>query len=186
MAERSKQLTTHSGFAFHVRPARQDDEAALQDFFRRVTPEDLRFRFLSSVKEVDHQRLLAMVDVDHHQTESFVATEHEGGPIIATGMLACDPGLKVGEVAISIRSDHKSRGISWEMLRHITQLAEAKGVQSLQSLESRSNQSAIRMEQEMGFSSKPYPGDSTLVLLEKALGGQPSRSATTDRNSSET
>jgi N-acetylglutamate synthase-like GNAT family acetyltransferase len=172
MAERSKQLTTHSGFAFHIRPARKDDEDALHEFFKNVTAEDLRFRFLGSVKEVDHQRLLAMINVDHHQTESFVAKVHEDGPIIAAGMLACDAGLKVGEVAISIRSDHKSRGISWEMLRHITQVAEAKGLQSLQSLEDRSNQSAIRLEKEMGFSSRPYPGDSTLVLLEKTLNPQ--------------
>lgn len=168
MTSRSGTLTTHSGFNFQVRPARPDDEAALQDFFRHVTPEDLRFRFLSSVKEVGHDRLVAMTAVDQQQNESFLAFEHDGGPIIGTAMLACDDSLETGEVAVSISKDYKNRGIGWELLRHLTRRATAKGVKKLQSIENRANVSAIRLEGEMGFTSKPYP-DSTLVLLERTL-----------------
>lgn len=163
------ELVTHTGFRFQIRPIRQDDAAALQDFFTHVTPEDLPFRFLGSVKDVAHERLRAMIDVDHRQVESYVAFEREGGPVIAAAMLAGDAELKAGEVAISIRSDRKNIGVGWEMLRHITQCAREKGLHSLQSVEDRSNQSAIRLEKEMGFSSRPYPGDATLVLLEKSL-----------------
>lgn len=169
MTDWSSELTTHSGFKFRVRTARPDDEAALHEFFEHVTPEDLRFRFLTSVKEVGHDRLAQMTTVDHRQTESFVALEHDDGPIIAAAMLACDAGLETGEVAVSISAGYKNRGIGWELLRHVTRYAEAKGVTRLQSLESRSNVSAIQLEREMGFTSRAYPGDSTLVLLEKAL-----------------
>ena len=48
----SRDLTTRTGLTFHVRPVHPDDEAALAEFFRHVTPEDLRFRFLAGVKEV--------------------------------------------------------------------------------------------------------------------------------------
>lgn len=161
-------LTTHSGFTFHVRPARPDDEAALHTFFEQVTPEDLRFRFLTSVKEVGHDRLVEMTEFDHRQNESFLAFEHDGGPIIGTAMLACDDGLEVGEVAVSISRDYKGRGIGWELLGHLTRHAAAKGVKRLQSIEDRANVSAIRLEGEMGFTSRPYP-DSTLILLEKVL-----------------
>lgn len=169
MTDWSSGLTTHSGFKFFVRTARPDDESALHEFFKHVTPEDLRFRFLTSVKEVGHDRLTQMTRVDHRQTESFVALEHEGGPIIAAAMLACDAGLETGEVAVSIRAGYKNRGIGWELLRHVTRYAEVKGVTRLQSLEARSNVSAIQLEKEMGFKSSAYPGDSTLVLLEKTL-----------------
>lgn len=56
MADWSRDLLTHSGFKFHVRPARPEDVAALGAFFARVTPEDLRFRFLSSMKAVSCRR----------------------------------------------------------------------------------------------------------------------------------
>ena len=169
MDEPGTQLVTHTGFKFQIRPIRRGDAAALQDFFTHVTPEDLRFRFLGSVKDVSHERLRAMIDVDHRQVESYLAFEHDGGPVIAAGMLAGDAGLKTGEVAISIRSDRKNRGVGWEMLRHITQCAREKGLHALQSVEDRSNQSAINLETKMGFSSRPYPDDATLVLLEKTL-----------------
>ena len=169
MTDWSGELTTHSGFKFQVRTAGPNDEAALHEFFKHVTPEDLRFRFLSSVKEVGHERLVQMTSVDHQQTESFVALERKGGPILAAAMLACDAGMETGEVAVSISAGYKNRGIGWELLRHVSRYAQAKGVTRLQSLEHRSNVSAIRLEREMGFTSSDYPGDSTLVLLEKTL-----------------
>lgn len=73
MTDWSRDLTTHSGFKFHVRPARPDDVVALGAFFAMVTPEDLRFRFLSSMKKVDEDRLKSMTSEDHRQTESFLA-----------------------------------------------------------------------------------------------------------------
>lgn len=169
MTDWNGELTTHTGFKFRVRTAGPADEAALHGFFEHVTPEDLRFRFLTSVKEVGHDRLAQMTDVDHRQAESFVAFEKDGGPIIASAMLACDAGLETGEVAVSISAGYKNRGIGWELLRHVTRYAEAKGVTRLQSLEDRSNVSAIQLEREMGFTASAYPGDSTLVLLEKTL-----------------
>ena len=169
MTEWSRDLVTHSAFRFHVRPAQPDDVAALGAFFARVTPEDLRFRFLTSMKAVDQERLTWMTSVDHRQTESFVALDPASGDIIATAMLACDPALEVGDVAISVSADHKNLGISWELLNHVASYAAAKGVKRLQSLENRSNGSAIKLERELGFTIEPYLGDSTLVLLQKNL-----------------
>lgn len=169
LTDQSRELTTHSGFRFVVRTAGPDDLAALQAFFKRVTPEDLRFRFLTSAQEVAPERLAQMINTDHQETECFVACEVEGGPIIASAMLACDSELETGEVAVSISADHKNRGIGWELLRHVTRCAQAKGLARLVSLEDRSNMSAIQLEQEMGFTSSIYPYDSTLVLLEKTL-----------------
>lgn len=169
MSEWTRDLVTHSGFKFHVRPAGPADIAALGAFFARVTPEDLRFRFLTSMKAVDQERLKSMTSVDHRQTESFLAIDPDGGAVIATGMLACDPALDVGDVAISVSADRKNLGISWELLNHLTKYATAKGVKRLQSLENRSNGSAIKLEKELGFTSQPYPDDSTLVLLQRIL-----------------
>lgn len=165
----SGDLVTHTGFTFHVRPARPEDVTALGAFFAKVTPEDLRFRFLTSMKAVDQSYLRAMTSVDHRQTESFLAISPQDGAVIATAMLACDEAMDIGEVAISVSAQHKKRGISWELLNHLTQYAAAKGVKRLQSLENRSNGSAIKLEQEFGFASTPYADDSTLVLLQKTL-----------------
>ena len=162
-------LTTRTGFRFNVRPAQPSDESALGSFFEHVTPEDLRFRFLTGIKTVGHDRLAAMTMIDHRQTENFLAFVDGEAEIIATAVLACDAEIKTGEVAIAIRSDYKAKGVSWDLLSHVAAYAKSKGLTTIQSVESRDNHSAIDMEREMGFVAGPYPGDSTLVLVQKHL-----------------
>ena len=145
-AERSREITTRTGFRFQVRPARPDDEAALAEFFTHVTPDDLRFRFLTGLQKVGHDRLAAMTQVDHHLKENFLAFEGDGTTIIATAMLACVPDMLRGEVAISIRADYKNKGVSWELLEHVAHDAQAKGVKMIESIESRENHEAIELE----------------------------------------
>ncbi|MEI5681780.1 GNAT family N-acetyltransferase [Mesorhizobium sp. CCNWLW179-1] len=165
----SRDLITRTGLQLHVRPAHLEDEAALADFFKHVTPEDLRFRFLAGVREVSHERLVAMTRVDHRQTESFLAFAEDGQTVIATAMLACDAKLETGEVAISVRAEYKHKGVGWELLRHISRYAQARGVSTIQSLESRQNHEAIEIEREQGFSVESYADDATLVLIRKQL-----------------
>ena len=165
----SRDLTTRTGLTFHVRPVRPEDEPALAEFFRHVSPQDLRFRFLGGVREVSHDRLVAMTHIDHRQTENFLAFAEDGKSVIATAMLACDDTLEKGEVAISIRAEDKHRGVGWELLRHIARFAEAKGVKTLESIESRQNHEAIELEREQGFATEPYPDDTALVLIRKKL-----------------
>lgn len=43
------------------------------EFFKHVTPEDLRFRFLGAVREVSHERLVAMTRSDDPHIHNFLA-----------------------------------------------------------------------------------------------------------------
>ena len=165
----SRDLVTRTGFHFHVRPAAPSDEAALSDFFTHVTPDDLRFRFLTGIRQVGHERLVEMTSIDHRRTENFLAFENGKSDILATAMLACDEAMQIGEIAIAIRSDYKARGISWELLAHVAEYAKAKGLTTIQSIESSANHAAIEMERQMGFVATQYPGDATLMLVRRQL-----------------
>lgn len=162
-------LTGRGGYRFHVRPAAPSDEAALADFFTHVTPEDLRFRFLSAIHKVGHDQLEALVNVDHRRTENFLAFDPDSGMLVATAMMAADASLRHAEVAVSIRADFKDRGIGWMLLEHISRFATAKGISTLESIESRDNHRAIELEREMGFKAQSCPGDATLMLVRATL-----------------
>jgi GNAT superfamily N-acetyltransferase len=168
-------LITNTGVHLNVRRARPEDEAALAEFFTHVTPEDLRFRFLSGMKEVSHARLLEMTRADDRRTDNFLAFS-TGETLVAVAMLASDDALRHGEVAISIRADHKHMGISWELLAHISRYAEKRGLETIESIESRDHREAIELEREMGFSVTAYPDDPKLVLVRRQLGDRQSRS----------
>ena len=161
--------TTRSGFAFRVRAATDLDGALLGEFFTHVSEDDLRFRFLSATPRVSEAQLRAMTHVDHRQTECFLAFTQDGAMLVAVAMLACDPALAHAEVAITIRSDHKGRGIGWDMLHYVAEIAAARGIRTIESLESRENRTAIEVEEDSGFRAESVPGDPTVVRVVKIL-----------------
>ena len=161
------ELSTWTGFIFRVRPAGPADEAILADFFGRVTAEDRRFRFLSAVHQVGRDMLERMTQVDHDRTEDFLA--FDGDTLIASAMLAADAALERAEVAIAVRADYKQRGVGWALLAHLTRFAQQIGIRLVESVECRDNVEAISLEKEMGFTATAYPGDASLVLLQKSL-----------------
>ncbi|WP_287003511.1 hypothetical protein [Sphingobium sp.] len=57
-------LTTGTGLQLRLRPASAAHKCVLTSFFENVTPEDLRFRFLSAVQHVGHDPILAMLRSD--------------------------------------------------------------------------------------------------------------------------
>ena len=50
LPEWSAKLETWAGVKFDVRPVSADDEQLLIEFYRKLSPDDLRFRFLGAVK----------------------------------------------------------------------------------------------------------------------------------------
>ena len=55
-------------------------------------------------------------------------------------------------------------------LKHVTRCPEPIGVKTIEPIESRENHAAIELEREMGFTPTPYPGDATLMLVQRTLG----------------
>ncbi|MER9371148.1 GNAT family N-acetyltransferase [Mesorhizobium sp. M0491] len=164
-------LTTRTGFRFEVRGARPADEPTLAEFFTHVTPEDLRFRFLGAIKEVSHERLVAMTRSDDAHIHNFLASATDG-MLIAVATLASDPADRRGEVAICIRADRKHLGIGWELLAYIARYAEDHGLEMIESIESRENHAAIELERDMGFTVITDPDDATLVMVQRMLGAK--------------
>ena len=158
-------IVTNSGFHFHVRAAHPKDEAELSDFFKHVTPEDLRFRFLSGLREVGHNHLVEMTRDDDPTKISFFAVSADDGAMIATGMLAAEPDGETAEVALAVRADMKHHGIAWSLLHHILDYAEAHGIKAVESIESADHKAAINLEREMGFTAQIDPEDARLRLV---------------------
>lgn len=167
--------TTRTGFTFAVRPVAEGDELLLEEFFRHVAPNDVRFRFLSMTPHVSLDQIHALIQVDHHDAESFLAFD-EGGTLIATAMLAGVVGNCHGEVAIVVHAGYKARGIGWDLLHYLTEVATQRGFATIESIESRENHAAIQVERDLGFAAHGLPDDPRLVRLVKSL-GEPTKKA---------
>ena len=93
------EVVTRSGLSLSLRPVTRDDGPLLRDFFDRVTPEDLRFRFLTAMLKVSDDQIASMIDVDHKQTEDFLAFA-DNGTLVGSAMIAIEPSGERAEVAI--------------------------------------------------------------------------------------
>ena len=163
-------LTTRTGFQFSVRPAQPGEEDLLAEFFSHVTPEDLRFRFLTALPKVDRERLVLLTSADHSPSENFLAFEFGGTAVIASAILVAQPNSDTAEVAMSLHKDYKGRGLAWTLLEHVGRYAEANGIRTMESIESRDNHAAIELEREMGFTAHPCVGDPSSVIIRRTLG----------------
>ncbi|MFC0685230.1 MULTISPECIES: GNAT family N-acetyltransferase [Sphingomonadaceae] len=162
-------LPTRSGIELEVRPAREDDEAALTAFFERVEDEDRRFRFFAAADKVSAQQIAPLVHADQFRTESWIGFDKASGEIVSSGVLASDADRDTAEVAISVAGAYKGKGIGWAMLDFLGKQAEAQGCRRVMSIESRENSAAIEVERDKGFTPEPFDGDPTLVVLSKAF-----------------
>lgn len=164
----AKDFVTRDGVKMHVRPVRPDDEAALGEFFHHVTPDDLRFRFLTGIREVGRDRLAAMTQIDYRRMMNFLAFA-EDGTLIATAMLACDSDGVRAELAVSVRADFKNRGVSWMLMQHVLAYAEAEGIHTVESVESSENHAALKLEREAGFTAVRNADGGTEVTVRREL-----------------
>lgn len=161
-------LVTEQGVRFHVRPVRPDDEPAVAAFFDHVSPEDLRFRFMSGVCKVSRDQIVMMTRVDYVRSISFLAFG-EGSRLLAVAMLATDPDRTRAEIALTTRTDMKGKGISFTLFEHVLRYAKAEGIETVESIESADHDAALRMERELGFTTMADPDDPTVRIARKRL-----------------
>lgn len=162
-------LATRSGLVLELRPVSTADAGIVAALFARLSPEDLRFRFLSGRSHISDDQLAMMIAVDHRHSEHLLAFDRGSGELVASLMLVADEHMETAEVAVAVAPDFKSCGIGWTLLKHAAELARERGVQRLRSLESRANHQAIEVERALGFRASDCDGDATLVLIEAEL-----------------
>lgn len=167
----SSDLVTEQGLRFQVRPVRPDDEAAVADFFDHVSPEDLRFRFMSGLPKVRHEQITIMTRVDYLRTISFLAFNDDHHDIIAIAMLATDPDRSRAEIALTTRADMKGKGISWTLFEHVLRYAKSEGIGTVEAIECADHDAALRMERELGFTTIVDPDDPTIRIARKDIAG---------------
>jgi acetyltransferase len=155
--------TTRGGVTLTMRLAEPDDGPKLQALFDQLTPEDLRFRFLTSVAHVGADRIGQMLAPSGGSCATALGID-ANGEVVAAAMIAADDKGEEAEVAISVRSDMKQRGVGWTMLDFVRRHARRQGFRALYSIESRDNRAAIDLEREAGFSFEACEGDASDVV----------------------
>jgi acetyltransferase len=139
----------HGEERLRLRPIRPDDEALLQAFTRRLTPEDIRMRFFGPMRELSHEMAARLTQIDYDREMAFLLLD--GKELLGVGRLAADPGFEQAEFALIVASDRQGRGYGSLLLNHVLHYAKVRGVQRVVGQVLRENHKMLELAKRLGF-----------------------------------
>jgi acetyltransferase len=147
-----------SGREILLRPIRPEDEPAHQTLLTHVTPEDLRFRFFDSVRQMGHSQMARLTQIDYDREMAFIATAPgENGETETLGVVrtVTDPDNVAAEFAILVRSDLKGQGLGRQLLSKIIDYCRRQGTREIVGEILAENDDMLRLASRLGFALEP-------------------------------
>jgi acetyltransferase len=170
---------TDNGYRIFIRPVRPADEHLYGAFIAKLSPDDIRFRFLAPRKEFSHKAIARFTQIDYSRAMAFVALDKEQKELLGVARLAADPDYVTGEYAIIVRSDLKGTGIGWALMQHLIAYAEKEGLRELTGDVLADNHPMLEMCRSLGFQISHDPEDLSIckvrLTLPAAMTAQASR-----------
>ena len=158
----------HGDETLRLRPIRPDDEALLQRFIPRLTPEDIRLRFFGPLRELTHEMAARLTQIDYDREMAFLLLD--GEELLGVGRLAADPGFEQAEFALIVASDRQRRGYGELLLRHVLTYARARGVERVMGHMLRENRAMIELSKRLGFTPEAGRAGNADITMVKQLG----------------
>ena len=162
--EQSAQL--RDGREILLRPIRPEDEPAHHALIARLSPEDLRLRFFSYVRELRHAQMARLTQVDYDREMAFIATapDEQGEPeTLGVVRTVTDPDNESAEFAVLVRSDLKGQGLGHVLMKRIIDYCRSRGTAEIKGLVLASNESMLGLARRLGFRIEAGPEADTVV-----------------------
>lgn len=154
-AELEEEFTLRNGRKVLIRPIRPEDEPAHNEFVSKISPEDIRFRFFGSVRELPHSEMARLTQLDYDREMAFIAQapNEDDGHLETLGVVrtGTDPNNENAEYAILVRSDLKGQKLGWKLLNKMIDYCRSRGTTYFTGQILRENRTMIEMVKSMGF-----------------------------------
>jgi len=118
------------GEEIFFRPVKISDEPLLKEFFYSLSPQTMFRRFLSTRRDMPHERLQEFVVVNYAEEVSIQAVilKDAKEEIVGLGRYYLDENTHTAEVAFTVKDAFQNRGIGTELLEYLTYLAKKRGL----------------------------------------------------------
>jgi acetyltransferase len=157
------------GEKFTIRPIRPEDAAAHADFFRRLTPEDVRYRFFSAMRELSAEQMARLTQIDYEREIAFVAVNDTTGETVGVSRLVRDLGGREGEFAVVVQPDMKGRGVARHLMQRLIDWGRSQGMTEMVGQVLADNQPMLAFVRRLGFSVRRTPGEEDVVEARLSL-----------------
>lgn len=165
--ELEETLSLPDGSTLYIRPVRPEDEPAFQAGFARLSPEEIRMRFMHIVKELTHVEAARLTQIDYDREMALVALrQRPDHPPEGCGVarIISDSDRDSAEFAIILLRDATGIGLSALLLRRLIQYARNQGIRELVGEILRENDSMLELCRAMSFTVKVCPDDPGVMI----------------------
>ncbi len=145
-----------------LRPVRPEDAPAFARLFARLSPDDIRMRFLTPLRAMPAALLARLTQIDYDREMAFVL-ESAAGDIAGVGRIAADPDNARAEFALLVRSDLKSHGVGSLLMQRLGSYAKDRGIGELWGDVLSENAAMLARCRGLGCSIAPSPSGPDLM-----------------------
>jgi acetyltransferase len=146
-----------------IRPIRPEDAAAHTAFFSRLSPQDIRYRFFSAIRELPPEQTARLTQVDYDREMAFIAVNETTGDTVGVARLACEPDGRSGEFAVIVQADMKGRGLASLLVQRLIAWARKRGLTEVVGQILADNQPMLAFIRHMGFTVRRMADDASVM-----------------------
>ncbi len=145
--------TTKTGLELLIRPVRINDEPLLKEFFYSLSENSLYRRFISTRRDMPHERLQPFIIIDYTKEMVLLAViqREEREEVVGIGQYSIDEAAFKAEVGFAVKDDYQNKGIGTELLNYLTFLAQRQGLLGFYAEVLVENRPMLHLFEKMGF-----------------------------------
>jgi len=166
--ELEEKIALGDGRSLLLRPVVPEDELQLQEGFAKLTPEEVRLRFLVPMRTLSHVQAARFTQIDYDREMALILTE-PGVPgtkeVHGVVRLVADPDNEKAEYAIVVQHEMTGLGLGILMMRRIIDYARKRGIGEIFGDVLRENITMLRLCEVLGFTRKSTPDDPELMRV---------------------
>ncbi len=147
------------GQTFLIRPIRPEDALAHAALVGRVPPEDLRFRFFTTLRQVAPEQMARLTQIDYDREMAFIAVRLRDGATVGVSRLVCQPQASVGEFAILVQPDCKGLGLARHLMDCLLAWARRRGISRITGQVLADNYTMLGFVRHLGFTVDRLPDE---------------------------
>lgn len=149
-----------------IRPLARTDAAREREFIESLSPQTLRFRFLGQVRHPSAELIRQLTDIDYADDVAFGAFVPDDADQKILGVArynASSDGTSC-ECAVTVRDDWHHRGLGTVLMKHLIEVAKARGILFMVSVDSVENTGMADLARFLGFAREFDPQDAGQVV----------------------
>ena len=149
-----------------LRPIRPEDAEAHLSLFRRLTPEDVRYRFFNLLRDLPPLQVRRMTEVDYINEMALIAVRPaaaEGAQETVGVARLVIGGAGEAEFAVLVEAAMKGRGVARRLMTKLLEWARTRGLASITGQVLTENAPMLAFMRRLGADIRRVPGDGGVV-----------------------